>query len=114
MACVAPQSAHVMVTLTSRARDNPAYEIASGERRTANGHPAADADWLASLVAEVLELPAVETEASILSLGATSLDMLRLAARLEHATGEAVELEELFTAPSLSALASRLPQPVVA
>ena len=89
-------------------------EAANGERRTANGQTPVDAEWLADLVADVLELPEVDTDTSLLSLGATSLDMLRVAARLEHATGESVELEELFTAASLSALAGRLPQPLVA
>src|SRR5205085_384403 len=84
-------------------------EAANGERRTANGQTPVDAEWLADLVADVLELPEVDTDTSLLSLGATSLDMLRVAARLEHATGESVELEELVTAASLSALPRRPP-----
>jgi amino acid adenylation domain-containing protein len=70
-------------------------------------------DRIAGLVTEVMELDRIGPDTDFLRLGATSLDMIRIANRLDDALGFRPNMDELFQEPNVLALAEkyRLQQP---
>ncbi|MEK8169686.1 phosphopantetheine-binding protein [Streptomyces sp. M19] len=60
---------------------------------------------LAAVWAELLAVPSVQPQDSFFALGGTSLEAIRLVARLQRDLGVRVRLERLFTTPTLAALA---------
>ncbi|MFE7312363.1 amino acid adenylation domain-containing protein [Streptomyces sp. NPDC057555] len=82
------------------------------ERRTGPPRPAADPlrhdrllAELAAIWAELLAVPSVQEQDSFFALGGTSLEAIRLIARLQQELGVRIELTRLFTTPTLAALA---------
>ena len=77
----------------------------AGETRSS---PAEEA--LAAIWREVLELQNVGSSDNFFELGGHSLTATRLVARVRHRLGVEMSLRDLFAAPTLAALASRLDQ----
>jgi amino acid adenylation domain-containing protein len=69
---------------------------------------AGDAGSVASVVARVLKREAVDPDASLTALGATSVDVIRIANALENETGRRPGIDQLYRAASLRALAAAL------
>jgi acyl carrier protein len=78
-----------------------------------DGHRAAKSDGdsgpVAAAVAVILRVPRVDPKANLLDLGATSVDLIRIANLLEKTLGRRPSIESLYRVPTLEALL-RAPQ----
>ena len=67
--------------------------------------PSVYADRIAKVVAEVLQIGSIDLAENLLNLGANSLDIIRLANRLEREFGFRPDMESFLEFPSVEALA---------
>ena len=65
---------------------------------------AGDAEGIAASVASILRVPRVEPEANLLDMGASSVDLIRIANLLEKTLGRRPSIGDLYRAPTLTAL----------
>ncbi|HEX8065253.1 MAG TPA: acyl carrier protein, partial [Thermoleophilaceae bacterium] len=63
---------------------------------------------IAAIVAEALGRAEVDPAKSLLELGASSLDLIRIAGRVERELGEEVGVDVLFTAATVAEIGARL------
>lgn len=101
--------------VTANAKIDTAALIAALPEPAALPDPGADAapvdplsQAIADCMAEVLGLPRVDVDARFHDVGGDSLQALRLARRIEAATGHTVQATDLHHYPSARALADRL------
>ena len=108
-AFMVPNSISILKTLPLNERgkvDRTALPVP--ERGTAASSMEADAEPIARLMAEVLQLDSVGPDEDFFQLGGTSLLAIRLVGLLRHRLGGEVEIAAVFEAPTAAALAGRL------
>jgi amino acid adenylation domain-containing protein len=99
--------------LTSNGKVNrkalPAVATRSGgaprEARKDNDQSTHTLGRVTAMISEELALPALDPHQNLLTVGATSLDLVRIVARLEKEFGVRPSFQEFFAAPTASALA---------
>jgi nonribosomal peptide synthetase protein BlmIII len=92
--------------LAKMAAGSPSAEPAPAAAAASQEAPGHLTEQACALAAQVLGVPEVQTTANLLDLGATSVQIVRLAVQAEQELGILIDVEELLRFPSVAVLLS--------